>query len=292
MRTRLSILSGSLLLALASLVPGCGGDDDPISATLKLEANVAGAALACGSYSNVGSAGAEVELADARMFLSAFELRNADGEYVALELDQDSSFQHQNVALLDFENGTGSCADSGTPETNTEITGTLPAGTYDALRFQVGVPFELNHNDSATAPAPFNVPGMFWTWQGGYKFVRVDWLVTGGAVARWNVHIGSTGCTSGAPTEAPGEPCSRTNAAAVELDQFDMDADSVQIDLASIVAGADVTLNTADTPPGCQSNPGEPNECGSVFTALGLDFDNGKCVDGCKGQAVFGMAGQ
>lgn len=255
--------------------------------SLAFSANVDGQAAACGtSYTNVGSTNVDAELADARLFVSSIQLRNEMSSWVSLEL-VDSDWQSNGVALLDFENGTGNCADSGTSELNTNIVGTIPTGQYDAVRFDVGIPFELNHNDSAAAPAPFNVPGMFWTWRGGYKFVRVDWAVTGGAIPRWNIHVGSTGCTSDSPTEAPDSPCTNPNLASIELTTIDPASDTIAIDLAQLVANADVAVNTAETPPGCMSSPMEPTDCGPVFTELGVDFATGTCDSNCSGQRIF-----
>ena len=38
------------------------------------------------------------------------------------------------------------------------------------------MPFASNHSNNALATAPLNTPGMFWTWQGGYKFTEQDLL--------------------------------------------------------------------------------------------------------------------
>lgn len=288
------------VLALALVACGTPTDptDDPtptptptagpetLDVTLSVDAVVDGAAAACGQDYTLGMDASSGQLADARLFVSAIEYRNADGEWVALTLEQDGVWQHENVVLLDFEDGTAGCADSGTPEMNTDIVGTLPDGTYDAVRFDVGVPFALNHNDSATAPAPLNAPGMFWTWQGGYKFVRVDFTMDGETPFRWNTHVGSTGCVSDAPVQAPVEECSRPNRASMVFESFSP-TDSLTLDLAALVADTDVLTNTPDTPPGCMSNPAEPDDCGDTFAALGIDFATGACVDGCADQTVL-----
>ncbi len=255
--------------------------------TIAFDAVVDGGPAACGTaLGGLGSASSAGQLADARLFVSGLQLRDEGGTWVDVELD-DTDWQHEGIALLDFEDGTGACADSGTAETNRTVEGSRPHGTFDALRFDVGVPFEFNHLDSAAAPAPLNAPGMFWVWQAGYKFLRVDWAVEGGAVPRWNVHIGASGCASAAPTEPPAKPCGRPNLATVEFDGFELGADTVVLDLDALVAGADLAANTADSPPGCMSSPSEPDECGPVFGSLGLDFATGDCADGCAGQAVF-----
>ena len=276
---------GLALLTLAALT-ACAGEEEDVIQTLAFDATVGEEAAACGTAYTLGQTGASAQLADARLFLSGIELRDEDGEWVPLTLDA-TDWQHEGIALLDFEDGTAGCADSGTSNLNDSISGLAPDRTYDAVRFDVGVPFELNHIDSATAPAPLNSPGMFWVWQGGYKFLRVDFAVAGETPSRWNVHVGSTGCVSDGPTDAPAEPCSRPNMARVTLD-LDPTAGTVSIDLAALVSEADITTNSAETPPGCMSSPMEPDDCTPVFGALGLDFANGTCVGDCDGQSVFG----
>ncbi len=286
-----SVLFPILALSLMS-VAACGGDDKGTDDTgddgdvgaqavsIGFDAVVGSDMAMCGMAYTVG--GQEVELADARLYVSGLEVR-VDGEWQPLTLDE-SDWQHEGVALLDFEDGSAGCADSGTSDLNDTLVGSAPAGVIDGLRFDVGVPFELNHVDSATAPAPLNAPGMFWTWQGGYKFVRVDYAVTG--AERWNVHVGSTGCVSGAPVSAPEEECSAPNRATIELD-LDPTAADVVVDLGALIDGADVATNLEKTPPGCMSSPMEAGDCAPVFENLGLDFASGFCANDCADQAVF-----
>lgn len=60
------------------------------------------------------------------------------------------------------------------------ITSTLEAGTYDAVRFGLGLPPEINTDiDPASYPNshPLSVigsAGMFWTWSSGYIFVKYE----------------------------------------------------------------------------------------------------------------------
>jgi len=66
------------------------------------------------------------------------------GKSIPVNLTQDGKWQYQNVALLDFENKSGGCA-NGTVETRNQIVGTIPKGNYQGLQFTLGVPFNLNH---------------------------------------------------------------------------------------------------------------------------------------------------
>ena len=64
-------------------------------------------------------------------------------------------------------------------------------------------------------------------------------------------------------------------------------AEAVTIDLAELVAGADLAFNVVDSPPGCMSSPTEGDDCEPVFANLGLDFATGECVSDCTDQGVF-----
>ena len=70
---------------------------------------------------------------------------------IPVTLDQ-NNFQNGEVALLDFEDATGNC--EGTAETNTTVTGTVPTGTYSGVVFELGVPFDVNHDAFGRANQP------------------------------------------------------------------------------------------------------------------------------------------
>lgn len=254
---------------------------------LHFEATVNGVAAKCGmDYSDLGSSKVTGQLADARVFLSNIQLKNSAGEWVALSLDA-SDWQGSGVALLDFEDASGGCKDTGTPETNSMVTGSVPAGQYSAVRFDVGVPFALNHTDNSLSNAPLSTPGMFWTWQAGYKFVRVDWKLASGK--RWNLHVGSTGCTSGSSVEAPKSACAKVNLANAELPLASASHAMFAIDLGKLLAGVDVSADTASTAPGCMSGSTEPNDCSGSWNALGMAFETGNCTNNCSGQQVWSV---
>ena len=80
----------------------------------------------------------------------------ASSQWQALAAYTDGEWSDGRVTLLDYEDGTKRCDESGNLLMNHQIKGSLPNGDYQAIRFRVGVPPELNHQDVTTADAPLN----------------------------------------------------------------------------------------------------------------------------------------
>ena len=276
----------ALVLATAVASPALAQAERKI--TVRFAATVGTEPFACGkSYDGIGATGSRVTPSDFRFYVSDVELIDASGKSVPLKLEQDERWQHQNVALLDFENRSGPCL-TGTQETRDVVTGTVPAGNYRGLRFTLGVPFALNHADATIAPSPLNLTSLFWNWQAGYKFLRIDLATNGrpqdikpGDVPRFGdrtasnrlgfaIHLGSTMCTADGPNTAPGA-CANPNRPAIEFAAFDPDKDVVVADLKSVLAGVDVDTNQAETPAGCMSTPSD-GDCNPLLRNFGLTF--------------------
>lgn len=250
----------------------------------------------CGEvYEGMGAAGSPLEINDMRFYISNVRLVNNKGEETPVTLEQDGLWQVEDVALLDFEDATAGCADTGTPDFNTTIRGSVSEQTFvcpecepTAIRFDLGVPFALNHLDVTAAPSPLNIPAMWWNWQGGYKFVRVD-LETDAAATdgAWFIHLGSTGCQAPDKNTPPAEPCARPNIVDVTLDGFDVTKNIVVVDIASLLADVDLSESTPQ-PAGCMSGPDDP-DCAVLFPAgFGLDIPTGACLkEGCPAQRFF-----
>ncbi|MEZ4668678.1 MAG: metallo-mystery pair system four-Cys motif protein [Anaerolineae bacterium] len=239
--------------------------------TIRFSARVGDSDVSCGiMYESLGSHNSEVELTDFRLYISNVRLINAEGEEVPLELTQDEMWQHDNVALLDFEDGSAGCADSGNAMLNTKIVGSSPDGEYTGLVFDLGVPDEMNHMDTTTAPTPLNIAAMWWGWQGGYKFLRVDMMADG---KPWFIHLGSTGCESPNEATAPESPCSSPNRVEVRMGSFNAAHNFVVVNLDSLVSDIDLSTSVPE-PPGCMSFSGDP-DCAPIFKNLGLALDNG-----------------
>ena len=250
---------------------------------IRFDAVVGTEPFACGrTYSNIGTTHSSITPTDFRLFVSGVSLRRTDGSVVPIALDQDQLWQYRDVSLLDFEDGTGPCR-NGTPATNRTIRGTVPAGDYQGLVFTLGVPFDLNHGDATIAPSPLNLTAMFWIWNAGYKFLKVDMSTAGQPDKRLDapagrsekeravgfpVHIGSTGCAPGSKTQPP-TACKAPNRVTVNLPSFDPKNDAVIVDVAALLQDANVDTNTPNTAPGCMSEPNDP-DCKPVFEAIGL----------------------
>ncbi len=65
-------------------------------------------------------------------------------------------------------------------------------GTYRGIRYTVGVPFDQNHRDPALQASPLGMSsGMFWDWNSGYIFNRVEGKVdSAGTEKALAFHIG------------------------------------------------------------------------------------------------------
>ncbi|WP_437851114.1 MbnP family copper-binding protein [Sorangium sp. So ce363] len=255
--------------ASTSTSGGGGGGAETIAVELQFEGRVRDEVFSCSETYAVGSASTDVGLNDFRLYIHDVRLRRADGEEVPLSLEQDELWQYQDVVLLDFEDRSGTCA-NGTEETNGVVRGTVPAGDYDGLSFKLGVPFDLNHGDASSAPSPLNLTGLFWSWNDGYKFLRLDSVSTEDDKP-FLVHIGSTGCVAGAGGEVTA--CDRPNVAEIVFEGIDPLTTKVLVDYAALVADSDLS-GSADDIPGCMSDPSD-SECLPLFTHLGIDSTDG-----------------
>lgn len=306
---RFSLLSSafSLVLGCSVLITACGspvgnGQTQPAKPTassaqtlsVKFKAEVNGQAFGCGkTYQGIGSSSTQISPLDFRFYVSQMRLINAQGQEVPMQLEQDGKWQFKNLALLDFEDKTAPC--DGTADTRFEVKGTVPAGSYKGLKFEMGVPFELNHQDVNQAVSPLNLTSLYWVWRSGYKFARLDVRSTGQAQG-WFLHLGSTGCTGMAPMAMPSASgtmhtqheadahgdssnlstmppasCDAPNRVSVNLPDFDPQKHTVVADLGHLLAESNLDQNQANTAPGCMS-AGDDGDCAPVFKNLGLPF--------------------
>ncbi len=279
--TRSLLLTSLLLLPLVA----CGDKDDDTGedhdhtddtgdahfdgdlVAVSFEARFGDQAAACDvDITGVGSTGSTVQLQDLKLYVHDVVLIDGDGGEHPLSLQDDDLWQNDQVALLDFEDGSGLCS-NGTGPTNVNVVGYVDdqAAGYEAVRFTIGVPFEYNHDDPAAAESPLNLTTMHWSWQGGYKFVRLD-LSTEGLPGGWFFHLGSTGCTADDYGNVT-EECANPNRVEVQVDVNPFEA-PVVLDFGALLADSDVDLDGGGAQ-GCMSMGDDP-ECPVIFEHLGL----------------------
>jgi len=250
---------------------GGGGSAAMMHVMLPFEGRVGAKTFDCNSdYTGLGTAATDVRISDFRLYVHDVRLHRAGGDDVPVDLMQDGLWQYKNLALLDFEDKSGHCA-NGTGPTNTMVHGMVPEGDYDGIAFKLGVPFDLNHADVATAPSPLNLSGLFWSWNGGYKFLRADSVPVAGGGA-FNIHLGSTGCM-GDPPNSSVTSCARPNVVDIHLTGFDPTKNKVVIDYAALVEASDLSQDKGGAP-GCMSGQMDP-ECAPIFERLGIDITDG-----------------
>lgn len=274
-----------LFLAAAAVLAGITMDASaPAPVQIEFAATVAGEPFACGqSYAGIGTTKSTIAVSDLRFYVSSVSLLDATGRATPVALTQDGMWQTGGVALLDFEDGRATCS-NGTPETHRTIDGTVPAGAYTGVRFVVGLPFDVNHSDATRQPSPLNLSRLFWNWNAGYKFTRID-LKTTGKPQGWVLHLGSTNCQPSANPNAVPTHCAAENTPTVKLAPFNMETQAVRFDLASLLATSDVNTNAPNTPSGCMADLKDA-DCAGVFATLGLPF--GRTPAG--GQTAFSAA--
>jgi uncharacterized repeat protein (TIGR04052 family) len=255
-------------LAVIAVLSVAAGASAQTPVKIRFSASANGAAVTCASkIADVGATKSTISITDFRYYVSRVRLVKADGGEVPVALTQDGLWQLDDVALLDFEDASGGCA-NGTEQTRDVVEGAVPPGDYTGLRFEVGLPFEKNHRDQTLQPSPLNLSRMFWSWNAGYKFMRLD-IKTTGQPRGWMVHLGSTGCEPAAAPSTVPVSCAHRNTVTVDLPGFSAARDVVDLDVAALLATSNVDTTTAKTALGCMSGGTDP-ECVGLFGQLGL----------------------
>ena len=294
----------ALATVAAATVAACGGGGDaaPQDVSVSFVAVAGATPIDCSSnLTGLGTTptpgGATGGLRDLRFYISDVKLVNARGQEVPLSLGADDNFNatvgDHAVTLVDLEDKTGTCVDSNNTEaTNTEIKGTVPAGTYTGIRMTLGVPFEINHTDQTAdlsqTPAVINNavnPGMAWSWAGGRKFTKIEVTNSTWTSPVFNVHLGSTGCTGTNPAAGEVDSCARPNRVNFGFTAFNPATQQVAVDVQALLAGNNVTVNGGGAT-GCMSGQTDP-ECPAVFERLGLDLATGTTVGDGSSQQLF-----
>ena len=301
----------AVAVAAVTVLTACGGGGsskdaepaDPRNIELRFKAVAGGQAIGCGApIAALGNEAMQAGLKDLRFYVSEVKLKRADGTLVPLEMPV-TDWQHAGqVALIDLEDGTGSCEGRGTTGVNAAVTGTVPAGDYNGVVMTIGVPGSLNHTDTAAEKAPLDIQAMAWSWQAGRKFVKIEIAPVGGVNRPenpatnpptpatsgpiFNIHLGSTGCT-GNPASGEIVSCLSPNRLDLSFDSFNPDTQQIVLDVQQLFLGSNVAADLGGAF-GCMSGKSDP-ECPAVFEALGISLDTGLTLDSGRNQKVFAV---
>jgi len=218
----------------------------------------------------ISAADARVASRDLKLYVHDIELLDDNSRPHPLMLTPTAPWQNDRVALIDLA-GAGS----------TTVTGTVavPAARYSGIRFTVGVPFELNHGNPLTAPAPLDRGDMVWAWQSGHKFLRVDFATD---AHEWSFHLGSTGCSSASALRPPQSPCAQPNLIRVELAGEPLHS-TVRLRIDRLVAA----MRAADFVT-CTGEYARDPACAAPFALTALRTDSGTCAEAsCSEQQLW-----
>lgn len=201
-----------------------------------------GKPLRCDSQLTLGDQ--TFQLAQLQLFLSDF----SQTQPIAL---QSGPYSNERVVLLGID-----CQSNDPGQWQIPLTSSLTPGPFS---FTLGIPAELNHQNPLVAQAPLQQTDMHWSWQHGYKFLRLD--LTG--AAGWSLHLGSTGCQGPSVMRPPQAPCQQPNQIRVQL-QYQAQQQLV-LDLAPLLKDFAANGNNS-----CMSDR-QTHSCRQLFPRLGID---------------------
>lgn len=231
------------VLVLGVILGLCLGCQPKSSHTLEFVPYFEGTDISCGS--GVLPSSDALPLGELSFYISNLTVNNESVNFV------DGGQERSSVALIG-----GVC--NGSPRWTTSLERPVKLG--DTIGFELGVPFELNHLLPLKQPAPLNNSAMFWSWQTGYKFFRLDLM----APTPWVFHLGSTGCVSESSLRPPMKPCKNPNRFSYSV-KLDGSSEAVIVDLSALLKGIDVTSHQS-----CLSQQ-KRTSCQLLYNNLGQD---------------------
>ena len=195
-----------------------------------------------------------------QFFISGLEVITADKAnqgWQELPLLQ-TRFQSGKVALLGEV-----CASDGSDVSEgswqLQLAPSIDTSDIRRIRFTLGIPFALNHQNPLTQKSPLNLSSMFWVWRTGHKFLRLEMASDKEA---WLFHLGSTGCLAPSSVRPPADECRQPNRFQYEL-AYDSGKGGLLLDLSVLLA--QVVLNRESS---CKSAPDNPH-CRQILANLG-----------------------
>ncbi len=252
--TRLVKRPASYLLLFTILMGCIACSAKRVPVNIEFSASWAGQPIRCDDTA--------LALSDLRFYVSDVLMIDSSGTEHPVSLTPDEHWQQQDIALIDLENGAGTCS-NGTSDMNSTIRGTVATSDIAGLKLIIGVPFDMNHTNPLLAQAPLDDAAMHWHWRSGFKFLRAG---ISSPTDRYWIHLGSTGC-EGTIQNITG--CSSPNRVTVSLSDFSPDTSRITLELSDLFRGIDLQDGIGSD---CSSSPAE-SECLAPFKALGLTME-------------------
>ncbi len=173
-------------LAIIAALGISSGISSSLAAPVELKVNlrVGNAALELGKiYKSAGGTDYQVDLL--KFYVSNVALVKADGSIVSVPGLSLAEFKGMgamgNMNMNPGQKSPEGMMDAGqmyaakTTQDETIFKLDIPAGDYRGVRFEIGVPRDLNNQDASLQKLPLGLDvGMFWAWNPGYIFYRFE----------------------------------------------------------------------------------------------------------------------
>ena len=238
-----------LLLVLSGLLLGCERNNRIFE--IPLLVSYQQQTLSCDShFTHQG----QWQLQQLFFYISKVAIKT-EGQWRSVKL-ANNQWQNDDIALLGEE-----CGSSG--HWSLDIDDLIDESLIQGLRFELGVPFNKNHNNPLQASGILSNSNMFWSWQMGYKFFRLDLVSLDNKQNDWAFHLGSTGCRSASAMRTPDKVCANPNRVKITLDDYQAGS-KIKLDLAMLLQGIKMGQQSR-----CLSMPTQ-DSCPTLFGNIGL----------------------
>jgi uncharacterized repeat protein (TIGR04052 family) len=248
-----------LLLLFSLIISGCEKTDHSVEIQFALTYD--DAAFSCDDKFVVD--GLAWQLSQLQFYISEIEVKDARNNWQSARVNVENSAAASPPAAKNTTSSSvalmgGICGQAQTWRVN--LASPIARDAIGGLKFTLGVPQHLNHLNPLTQPSPLNQSDMFWTWQLGYKFVRMELASPN---HQWIFHLGSTGCQSASPVRPPEAPCLFANRPTIVLDNF-TEEKTIALDLSALLK--DIKLSQDNS---CQSAQ-DLALCQQLFERVGI----------------------
>ncbi len=190
-----------------------------------------------------------------QFFISSVELKNNKGEWQKAAFIKSAHQTNKSALLGEHCNPSN---ENSKANWQLKLDDNIALTNNSHIRFDLGLPFTVNHLNPLTQESPLNIPTMFWGWQKGHKFLRLEMTSNND---NWLFHLGSVGCKAASPLRAPKQACRYHNRYNFEL-PISKENNKITLDLSALLNNLTITEQTS-----CQSSPNEAS-CQTLFSNL------------------------